>query len=768
MTRRSLFFGALALLALLAFAGCSNPAGDPEYVTQVTSEYPFPADTVFTSDYLAFVGLLNDYEAGTNGVRNIAYEGSTIPGDTIIPKDKTVYLTNNFTSSTGNIIVQDGAKLILVGNFTAGNTGLLLVRGQVEVFGSLKVTNNALDVRDYTDENDVEDGRNTVIGSKVTVLPGATLTLDVTDLIPVQPVYVANKFTPAEAWTAAGQGNLVIGTSGTPKNPDNTPSATYNYTVEELLKGVEPNAKRSYTVSSQGKAGEVLPALIPAGAYIRTGSSPAGSEDNTLTVNGGLWVGGSLEDITEITLGNGGSLELTQGTGDVLPGLESLTVGAAASFGITSTTTTLKALNSLVLKDGGSVAVPGGTVTFNPAAEAALALTLGKGVMYNVGTAPTAVVNATFDADASLLAGSVLTVNKGSTFTVAAGKILTIEDGAILNLLETLTEDTGISTPPVQINGTILVAEDGTIAFPDPTAFTASGDNSTIIGYGTTGKVVLQKGAIAKLGETTYVDDADGNTPTFKMAADSVIEISTHLWKISGGNVGLELDATIIAADTLDIAAGATLTVKGTKKLTLKADGADKGAKLTGAGAVKADVTLISGGGGTSGWQALGTGGIAIGADTNVSTITADAATVSLTALGSATITQVGGANNNLTINGTSSLSTAGVINLSTGGAIILPVANTAAKLTLGEYCLIKIGGGEATASVTADTNMKAALKDGTNSSVVGTGLTGKAFATGASVLTQIIGSDSNNTVTGPTSGTENIVITANMPATGS
>jgi hypothetical protein len=279
--------------------------------------------------------------------------------------------------------------------------------------------------------------------------------------------------------------------------------------------------------------------------------------------------------------------------------------------------------------------------------------------------------------------------------------------------------------------------------------------------------VVLQKGAIAKLGETTYVDDEDGTTPTFKMATGTVIEISTHSWKISGGNVGLELDATIIAADTLNIASSATLTIKATKKLTLKADGAEKGAKITGAGAVKADVTLISGG--TSGWQAIGTGVIDIGSSaTNASEITADLATSSLTALGpGATITQVGGATNDLTITATAGPSTTGVINLSTGGAIILSVNATAAKLSLPANCLIKIGGGEATGSVT-NVNLKTALKDGTTAIAVATGLTGKASIVGAGVLTQIIGvAPTNHTITGPASGTDNLVITANMAATG-
>ncbi|MDR2630896.1 MAG: hypothetical protein LBC60_08250, partial [Spirochaetaceae bacterium] len=308
MYKKSLLFGAaaLALLVVCAFVGCSNPSsGSTEYVTQASSDYPFPADTVFTNDYDALIGLLNDYNAETNRVVNIAY-GGTIAVNTIIPDGKTVYLTADLSGgTTGNITVREGARLVLVGDFTAGNTGLLLVRGTVEVFRSLKMTTDALDVGDYSVENVVEPGRNTVIGEKVTVLPGAILTLDVTDIIPPTE-YQKNKFTPAQAWAAAGQGHLVIGLTNTVTNPTGEALTAYNYTVRELLEGVYPSATRSYTVASSRIALETMPALIPQGAYILTTATPRGSDGNTLTVNGALGTNGTLNDLTKLEVGNGG------------------------------------------------------------------------------------------------------------------------------------------------------------------------------------------------------------------------------------------------------------------------------------------------------------------------------------------------------------------------------------------------------------------------------------------------------------------------------
>ncbi|MDR2068727.1 MAG: hypothetical protein LBP71_02540 [Spirochaetaceae bacterium] len=273
MYKKSLFFGsaALALLVLFAFVGCSNPASEStEYVAQASSEYPFPPETVFVNTRAALDGLLNDYNADTNQVWHIGYRGNaaTLADDLIIPTGKNVYLIDDITGHTGNITVTEGARLVLVGEFTAGtsvSTGLLLVRGTVEVFRRLEVTNDARDVGDYTVESIINPGRNTVIGKKVTILPGATLALVYDDIIPPEQ-YSENKFTPGQAWIAAGQGNLEVAAAALP-NP-------YPYTVKELLTGVGPTAARSYTFESARTTKETLPALIPQGANITTGAIP--------------------------------------------------------------------------------------------------------------------------------------------------------------------------------------------------------------------------------------------------------------------------------------------------------------------------------------------------------------------------------------------------------------------------------------------------------------------------------------------------------------
>jgi hypothetical protein len=211
MYKKSLFFGAavaLSLLVLFAFAGCSNPSssGDTQYVSQNASEYIFPDDTVWVDNRAALEGLLNETGAPTNQVSNIAYDGPAAAlADLVIPMGKIVYLDDDYRSEDigGNITVREGAKLVLVGNFIAGDPGnpgdnLLLTRGSgsIEVFRSLRVTNDTRDVADYTQENVIETGRNTVIGTHVTILPGATLFLDVTDIIPPLNPYATNSPRP--------------------------------------------------------------------------------------------------------------------------------------------------------------------------------------------------------------------------------------------------------------------------------------------------------------------------------------------------------------------------------------------------------------------------------------------------------------------------------------------------------------------------------------------------------------------------------------------
>jgi hypothetical protein len=311
MLKKSLFFGAaaLALLVLLAFAGCSNPASDDGggAAPQLASEFDYPAGTVFTSSIDELRGLLNNPSSvDTNDVTHIAFaNGTSLTSGLTIPTGKTVYLNGgNLTLTTANIIVESGARLVLVGPstrvLTTANTGKLLVKGTVEIYGTLAVAaaagnHPAMQVADYYEADGTIDARDTVIGtSRVLVGPGGTLRLTADD---IANQYTPNRFTPPQAWAAAGQGSLVITGTG--------PAAlTPSYTVRYLLEGIGlPSGDRTYTVETQG--GGVLPSVIPAGAIITTTGVIEDADNQTLTVNGSLTATNTtatFEDIKTLTV----------------------------------------------------------------------------------------------------------------------------------------------------------------------------------------------------------------------------------------------------------------------------------------------------------------------------------------------------------------------------------------------------------------------------------------------------------------------------------
>ncbi|MDR2629766.1 MAG: hypothetical protein LBC60_02475 [Spirochaetaceae bacterium] len=643
MYKKSLFWGAaaLALLAVYAFVGCSNPSsGSTEYVTQASSDYPFPADTVFVNTRAALNGLLNDYNAETNKVINIAYTG-TITADLIIPSGKTVYLTADLSGgTTGNITVREGARLVLVGDFLAGHivptpasTGYLLVRGTVEVFRSLTVKTDARDVADYSVENVIEPGRNTVIGEKVTILPGAVLTLDVTDILPPNQS-LPNKFTPAQAWAAAGKGHLVIGLKNKPGDFTYATAtdilSAHAYTVQELLTGVYPSATRSYTVASARIATETLPSLIPAGAYILTSATPRGSDGNTLTVNGSLITEGTLNDITKLEVGNGGSLVLTEPANELLRSLEELRLGPGASFEIDSNTdVSLESLTALFLGDGSSIDVPGTNVTFKDGTP--VKTTLGKDVAYRVGMSASAKVDTVITKDASLVGGSILTVYPGSTFTLQEGVTFTVDDGSTFDI-SNLTPPAADAASPVTINGAIEITEGSAIVGPSFPTVQANPDALfKTIGLGTDGKVVLNYGAdfyfssttgqkfVGSNGDTATYEWADLSSPGAPPTDGAQIEIN------SKGLIIRDIDEIVTHGATITIAApgagilknqsltlerGVTLVITDVLPLYLFGDTEANGggAKLLGQGKVQvgtaATSTTITGG--DFGWQAIG------------------------------------------------------------------------------------------------------------------------------------------------------------------
>ncbi|MDR2630982.1 MAG: hypothetical protein LBC60_08680, partial [Spirochaetaceae bacterium] len=344
-----------------------------------------------------------------------------------------------------------------------------------------------------------------------------------------------------------------------------------------------------------------------------------------------------------------------------------------------------------------------------------------------------------------------------------AGKTLTLNTGATLSLLAALANDTGITDPPVKIYGTLVVADNAEVTIPALTAFTATNDISSVISFGTTGKLRVEKGATVNTGTVPTAFVAATSAPYVLDAAGEAIEFTQHHRKIIGA-VGLGANDIIPKNDTLEIAAGATLSIANGFKLTLNAEGQGVGASLVGPGKLIAHKTEIVGGI-YGGWQVTsgsGAANVTIAAAAAASTITASVPTVSLVAKGpGAVITQVGGAPNALTITCTSAVSTEGVINLASDGKLVLQgTATTAPGILLPANGMIKIGTGAATANVAAGA---LALTNAT----VGASLTGKTAAQGASVLTQIIGAASTNTITGTTTPGDDVTITANIPATG-
>jgi hypothetical protein len=718
MNKKSLLLGAaaFALLVLFAFVGCSNPSsGSTEYVTQASGDYPYPADTVFVNDRAALDGLLNDYDASTNQVRHIAFRGgSATVGGLDIPGGKTVYLAGDYSAAiTGDIIVREGAVLVLVTPFTAGNTARLLVRGSVEVFNTLKVTNDALDVSNYTDETDITRGRKTVIGTNVKILPGATLILDVDDIIPPHEVEAADKFTPAQAWAAAGQGHLVIGTNSTPRNPSPADALpNYFYTVEELLRGVDPNPNRTYTVVSGRFTSEELRWNIPAGAYITTSAIPTISTSaakDELVINGSLTIAGTLDGITKLTVGNGGSLVLTEPSGELLRGLEELHLGPGAIFDIDpNPDVSLESLKTLFLGDGSGISVTGHKVTFNKAGTP-IDLTIGKNVTNQIQLSASAKIKTKIEKDASLVNSSELIVYPGSTFEVAEGVTFTVEGGSVFDISKLPIPPTG-DTPDVKIAGAVEIAGTGVFVGPAFATVAANPENLyKAFELEGDGKVVLNHGATFYLGSDSgpeFVGPTTGATYRWASTAPNdgaqieindkgliIRDINGFDSTISATMVAVTVEgsgAGVLKDQSLTLERGVTLTITDgiNNALWLIGDTetAGGGATLLGPG------TLAFGGtggpinivGGTFGWKAFGDS-IAIGSISNAPALRAVTSVIPAPAQVAATLKAQGlgatinvgaktldvAANTTIDLNGSNSRE-AGVIDLLNTGKISL------------------------------------------------------------------------------------------------
>jgi hypothetical protein len=179
--------------------------------------------------------------------------------------------------------------------------------------------------------------------------------------------------------------------------------------------------------------------------------------------------------------------------------------------------------------------------------------------------------------------------------------------------------------------------------------------------------VTLKTGAIELKATTLAVNG--------KLELDAAAEPTGNVTVGAGGSIALGADLTIAAGKNLTLTGG-------------PASGATAGAKLTGTGKVVAGATEIVGG--TGGWQAVGTGTIAIeagatGASTvKTVTIAASATTSVLTAGTGATITQLAVANNNLTIGAATTIALGGTTGAALGSIILTNAGTNPGKLSFG------------------------------------------------------------------------------------
>jgi hypothetical protein len=464
MAKKSLFLGAAALAVLLVLAGCSNPSGgDSSSAPQAGGFSAIPDGAVYTDDFVELEGLLNDYLADSNQVSHIVFtedvDSTNFPRDLTIPAGKTVYLTNASNDTTPlilygdpfsalevNIIVEDGARLVILADFETdgANNARLLVKGLVDIYYLLDTT--ALDVADYfIQTSGTIEARGTVIGTgHVVVHSGATLSLLEDDIAP-EPS--PDRFTPAQAWAAAGQGSLII---DGPLDPI--------YKVTDVLAGVYPSATRTYAVETNG--GGVLPPVIPLGAIILAHGVIEDAEGHNLTVNGTLVAdnaASTFEDIVALTVN--GNLSANAAS---FENVEKLTISSKNSDSLTSRASTLSDepwIGSRLQADKATLEKAETIIIgdYGEFASESTAIVLPKGAKISLGRS--AIFNAegpntnSFDNLTSLFIGPAATVTIASpAVTFRSLETLILQDSA------TLDADAGTAvsflvdtaTPPVK------------------------------------------------------------------------------------------------------------------------------------------------------------------------------------------------------------------------------------------------------------------------------------------------------------------------------
>jgi hypothetical protein len=272
--------------------------------------------------------------------------------------------------------------------------------------------------------------------------------------------------------------------------------------------------------------------------------------------------------------------------------------------------------------------------------------------------------------------------------------------------------------------------------------------NTVLTFGGPSVKTLTQSGAadhgITVGGVATLVPDATYTVASASGAVGTLTVAGSSALHIGKGILGALKTSGVVGSGIANVDDNsASLVLTG-------ATGTD-GAKLAGAGSLVAGGTTIVGG---TALQAVGVGNVTIAANSISGT-----SVLTDTEAGSANVTITVAADSNLTIAANTT------VDIGAKGSIVLGYKGggntTAGTITLADTtAVIKVGTGVTTGSATT-AQLTAAFTGG----VVGTGVTGKTTTDNSDdgTLTQLIGADQNNTVSGPDSGSSDFTIDASI-----
>jgi hypothetical protein len=503
----------------------------------------------------------------------------------------------------------------------------------------------------------------------------------------------------------------------------------------------------------------------------------ANGTTSNITINGTLTLANASDTVAGKVTNNGTitTSSTTPGTVAGLLGLEgtgTVEIGASLALTAAAALTQNVRIPSGVTLTAHSVAVPfSGTKTITIDESGTLALVAANtsvGVtVVNNGTITTATTSDTALQTIVNLGGAIdstgdVSSTAATPFTVPGGTILTKSSGTFVGGSGALTIDGEATfTTGTFESQTGAVTINGTAEFTAATFAGLTGSAGTaIVTVGPAGNATFTAATFAG---TTVGDIVINGAATFGAAAvpggDVKVGATGTLTVPTGGSLTID--------DGKTLANAGTVALTGTGSLVLTSAVSTSGAKITGAGKVTAGKTEIVGG--TSGWQAVGTHSSYV----TIASVDADTASIAgasgevFTAQGAgATITQLAGANNALTIAADT------VIDLATGGSIVLKkqtASETVATLTFtANSSIVKAGTGAATNSVTNGALTTALAANNATGAAAESAITGKAAGSGTSTLTQIIG-DSSKSITGPTNtATGDCTISGNLAVTGS